>query len=99
MKKWLKIARLSKDIRNCYYQASKLVLFYNREFTQYLWHLFVLKNWEYYELAANTKSDVDVVTQIAVDFHAFLVDSHQQTLNADENLKMITGFILMTSDL
>ena len=55
-------------------------------------------NWVDYELAMNVKPDVDVVTQIAVEFHAFLVNSHQQTLDADENLKMIAGFILMTSD-
>ena len=45
-----------------------------------------------------TKPDVDVVTQIVVDFHAFFTESHQQTEEADENLKMVAGFILMTSN-
>ena len=33
---WLKIARLSKDIRSCYYKAHKLVMFCKQEFTRYL---------------------------------------------------------------
>jgi hypothetical protein len=35
---------LPKDIRNCYYQACKRVLFCNQESTRYLWHLFVTKH-------------------------------------------------------
>ena len=85
LKNWSKIAWLSKDIRNWCHQACKLVLFCNQEFTRYLWQLFVTNNREDCELAMNTKPDVDVVAQIAVDFHAFLVNSHQQVLDDDES--------------
>ena len=43
-KVWLKIARLSNDVSKCYYEASKIVLFCNREFTRYLWHYFISTN-------------------------------------------------------
>ena len=42
--------------------------------------------------------DVDVVTQIAVEFREFLVEAHQSAEDVDEHLKMIAGFILMTND-
>ena len=48
-KVWLKIARLSKDVSKYYYEASKIVLFFEiRNFSRYLWHYFISTNWDDY---------------------------------------------------
>ena len=61
MKKRLNIARLSKNIRNCYYEAHKLLMFCNCEFTRYLWHLFVSDRWEKYEEKMSVRYACDTV--------------------------------------
>ena len=99
-KSWLNIARLSKDIHSCYCEAHKLIIFFNREFTRYLWHLLVSEHWEKYRMSMIFQSDVDTVTQVVMDFHAYLMDAHQgDGGEVDEHLKMIAGFILMVNDL
>ena len=95
----LLLPRLSKDVSKCYYEASKIVLFCNREFSCYLWHYFISTNWDDYCNQNWLISDVNVVAQIAIDFHAFIVNAHKDaTPPVDEHLKMIAGFILMTND-
>ena len=74
-KVWLKIDRLSKDVSKCYYEASKIVLFCNWEFSRYLWHHFISKNWDDYCSQNWLISDVNVVTQIAIDFYVFIVNT------------------------
>ena len=98
-KKWLKIACLSKDIMNCYFETSKLTLFCNHDCPQYLGHFFISNNCDDYKLAMNIKSDIDIVAQIAVDFHVFIVEAHQQTSDANINLEMIIRFIFMTNNI
>ena len=72
MKRWLNIARLSKDIRNCYYKANKLVVFCNRDFSRYLVHIFLSRNCDTYQEMLLFHCEEDVVTQLAVDFDAYL---------------------------
>ena len=98
MKKWLKIARLSKDVRNCYFEASRLILFCNREFARYLWHDFISENYHKYRADLHRRDDVVVVTQIAVDFQSHLREGHKNTVNVDEHFKMICGFILLVNN-
>ena len=97
MKKWLKIARLSRDVRNCYFEASRLILFCSREFARYLWHNFISENYHKYRGDLRQREDVVVVTQIAVDFQSYLEKGHKNTVNVDEHFKMICGFILLVN--
>ena len=61
--------------------------------------LFISTNWDDYCNQNWLISDVNAVTQIAIDFHAFIVNAHKDaTPPVDEHLKMIAGFILMTND-
>ena len=99
MKKWLKIVCLSKDVRNCYYEAHKLLMFCRSEFSQYLWYVFVSDRWEGYKAQLLDHRACNVVTQLAIDFHAFIVDAHQSDKGqVDEHLKMMAGFILLVND-
>ena len=98
-KVWLKNARSSIDVSKCYYEASNIVLFCNRKFSRYLWHYFIPANWGDYCDQNWLISGVNVVTRVAVDFHAFIVNARQDaTPPVNEHLKMIAGFILMTND-
>ena len=79
-------------------RASKIVLFCNREISCYLWHYFISTNWDDYYNQNWLISDVNIVTQIAINFHAFIVNAHKDaTPPVDEHLKMVAGFILMTN--
>ena len=95
MKDWLKIARLSKDICNCFYEANKLVVFCSREFSRYLLHIFVSRNWDTYRAKLPCHCEADVITQLALDFDAYLTEEYQATHSAvDQHLKSIVGFLL-----
>ena len=89
-----------EEHQKLFYEAHKLLAFCNREFTRYLWHMFVTERWSHYRNKLHTQSGSDVVTQLAVDFHAYLVDAHEaNTGSVDEHLKMIAGFILIVNNL
>ena len=62
--------------------------------------MFVTERWSHYGNKLHTQSGSGVVTQLAVDFHAYLVDAHEaSTGTVDEHLKMIAGFILTVNNL
>ena len=61
---------------------------------------FFSERWEKYILSMIFQSDVDIVMQVALDFHTYLVDVHQvDGGEVGEHLRMIMGFILMVDDL
>ena len=97
MKKWLKIERLSKDVRGCYFEASRLIVYCNRKFSCYMWHLFITRNYSRYQPELLFCDEVDVVTMIAQEFEQYLAHHHEKTTEVDEHLKMLNGFIIMVN--
>ena len=88
--------RVTKDCRACYYQCSKLTLFLNSYVYRYLWHRFVSDHWPKYKAVLTENNHENVITQIAVDFRSYIVDGYDDTVTADEHLRFICGFVLMS---
>ena len=96
LKEMLKWCRISKDIRGCYYQATKLVTLANKSFKSYLMMSFASGHRDkLLELLDSELEDANVIVEIVKLYQTWM----QCNLDSsDEHLRMITNFIIMSDD-
>jgi hypothetical protein len=87
--------QISKDIRGCYFQASRLVQYANDVIYSYLICLYILKYYGDYKDMMNTDEPGNVMYQIAVHFEMFLSHAFQSTY---EHLKLLVNFLFVSSE-
>ena len=74
LKEMLKWCRISKDIRGCYYQATKLVTLANRAFKSYLMMAFVSgRRDDVMKLLESDMEDANKIVEIVKLFQSWLL--------------------------
>jgi hypothetical protein len=88
--------RITADVRNCYYQASRQVKFVHDKIIRYLMHTFVSDNLQTYFSGDNEQmSDQDRLCKIAIDFSEHLNSLKQAE---DECTRVCVIFVIMAGD-
>lgn len=96
MKDMLKWSRISRDVRGCYYQASKLVTLAANSFKNYLVMAFCTTHMDVIEhLSTSIADEADCITELVKLFQVWML---RNRYSSDEYLKMITNFVMMTDD-
>jgi len=96
MRDYLKWTRWTKDVRKCYYTASKGVLFMNAEGTRCLMQKFMSDNYDKYDQMFSDRNPANALAQFAIDFDEYLVWCHEVQTD-DDHLRLIAGFIRMSN--
>ena len=98
LKEMLKWKRISKDIRGCYYQASKLVTLANRAFKSYLMMAYFSGDSDRVQTILDSENeDANKVVEIVKAFQLWQL-SCKYAAGGDEHLQMIANFILVSDD-
>ena len=100
LKDILKIGRVSKDVRNCYYQASKLVQWANVECNRYLTHNFAAAKAPAYAQLIESESEgknshAKALGQYAIDFDKFI---SEHIGDVDERLSLGCVFVRRSNE-
>lgn len=92
----LKWCRISKDIRGCYYQASKRVTLANRAFKAYLMMAYASGCND--EIKVILDSDMDDANKIVQMVKGFQLWQLSKKYSKDEHLRLTVNFILISDD-
>ena len=87
--------RISKDVRQCYYQASRLVKYIYEVVSAYLLHAFLSRHMLKYDERMHDVSPGDLLCVIVSNYKKFLTDTLDST---DEHAKLIANFLLVSGD-
>ena len=71
----LKWKRISNDVRECYFQASRLVQYSNNVVSSFLIRLYISRYHEKYDDRMNEDETANVLYSMAIDFDEFLTCS------------------------
>ena len=77
---------INPEVRNCYYQASRLIKMANEELYCVLMNKFVQENWSKYGaiFCDKSSSDVNVLSQLADKYQFYLQEHEKETAGGDE---------------
>ena len=90
--------KMAKDASKNYYMSAKIIQFRCKEDSRYLLHDYLSHFHEKYEAMFDDEdlTEADVITQVAVDFGAYLVD-HMRNSD-DDHVRSTCNFVLMAND-
>ena len=91
----LKWKRISNDVRDCYFWASRLVQYSNDVILSYPIWFFISHFHKNYDDRMNQDETANVLCSIAINFDEFLSRSLSST---EEHLTLIVNFLIVSSD-